>query len=263
MTDKTEFKQPDSKRPLYSAVAWAYDALIRKPVEEQCEFMVNCLNDCGIVSGMRLIDAGCGTGRYTLRLIQEGYRVIGVDLSPEMITEAHNRIRAAGCTPDLLNADLAQFRLEQLADGAICRGILNDLIEDNLRQAVLTNLARNIRKGGVLVGDVRHWAKSLQEKTATPLTIKTATLDGKNVRMTSETDTDADSKTLLITETIEIVDGDEVDSTCYHLKMRCWTESELTDRLINAGFESVRLFGDHRRDSQPGDSVKIWFVALR
>jgi 2-polyprenyl-3-methyl-5-hydroxy-6-metoxy-1,4-benzoquinol methylase len=263
MTDRAEYRQIDCDRPLYSSVAWAYDALVRKPVDEQCEFIVKCLTDGGIVAGMRLIDAGCGTGRYSLRLAREGYNVIGVDLSPEMITEASNRMRATGCSSDFLNADLSRFKLVQPADGAICRGILNDLIEDSLRQAVLTNIARNIRKGGVFVGDVRHWAKSLEEKTAEPLTLKTAQIGGKKISMKSETVTDENSQTLLITETISIDEAGEANSTCYRLKMRCWTEKEIVDRLSTAGFESVRLFGDHRHDSRPGDTSKIWFVARR
>src|SRR5437879_11271567 len=36
----------------------------------------------------RLIDLGCGTGRLLLSLARRGFSVLGVDLSPEMLTVA-------------------------------------------------------------------------------------------------------------------------------------------------------------------------------
>src|SRR5213080_3462579 len=44
----------------------------------------------------RLIDLGCGTGRLLIPLAQRGYRVLGVDLSAEMLTVAAAQARAAG-----------------------------------------------------------------------------------------------------------------------------------------------------------------------
>lgn len=59
--------------------------------------------------GCRILDVGCGTGRYLRRLATSHYRVIGVDLSKRMLARAREQIGArndislvqasAGCLP--------------------------------------------------------------------------------------------------------------------------------------------------------------------
>src|SRR4051794_19548651 len=44
----------------------------------------------------RILDVGCGVGRYTIWLAQQGYKVVLVDLSPELIDIAKNKIAEAG-----------------------------------------------------------------------------------------------------------------------------------------------------------------------
>ena len=53
----------------------------------------------GLPKGAVLLDVPVGTGRFTNFLVEEGYRVIGADISPEMIGEARRKV--AG-TPDNL-----------------------------------------------------------------------------------------------------------------------------------------------------------------
>lgn len=53
---------------------------------------------CGAQNGdgKLLLDAGCGSGIYGKRLARRGYRVIGVDLSQEMVAIANTRNPAPG-----------------------------------------------------------------------------------------------------------------------------------------------------------------------
>src|SRR5260370_32856132 len=62
----------------------------------------------------RLIDLGCGTGRLLLAMAQRGCRVVGIDLSGEMLHVAAAKARAAGLPASLLRANLAL--LEPVAD---------------------------------------------------------------------------------------------------------------------------------------------------
>lgn len=53
---------------------------LRRHVDELLHF-------AGILPGERVLEAGCGMGRYTLLLAQQGVRVEGLDLSPVLIEQ--------------------------------------------------------------------------------------------------------------------------------------------------------------------------------
>jgi SAM-dependent methyltransferase len=97
----------------------------------------------------RALDAACGTGRHTRRLLQLGHRVIGVDATPEML----GRARAAAPGAELARGDLTGLPLRSASvDLAVCSLALNTA------PAVLDpvlELARVVRPGGqVVISDV-------------------------------------------------------------------------------------------------------------
>jgi FMN phosphatase YigB (HAD superfamily) len=59
----------------------------------------------------------------------------------------------------LLNRDQSDFAVRPLAarlqDAAVCRGVLNDIIDDDRRDAVFAAVARALRPHGGLILDVR------------------------------------------------------------------------------------------------------------
>jgi 2-polyprenyl-3-methyl-5-hydroxy-6-metoxy-1,4-benzoquinol methylase len=70
------------RRPFYSEYAWAFDVLIDRPVRKECAVIAGWLVEGGVVPGAKILDAGCGTGRYAIELARRGYLVDGLDLSP-------------------------------------------------------------------------------------------------------------------------------------------------------------------------------------
>jgi SAM-dependent methyltransferase len=92
------------------------------------------------------LDAGCGTGEFALQLALRCKRVLGIDLSPEMIEQA--RRRSAG-RPAL------EFRVADLMDEAPagrfdCIATIATLHHLPLEQA-LARLGDALRSGGVLL----------------------------------------------------------------------------------------------------------------
>jgi len=107
----------------------------------------------------RLLDLGCGTGRLLVPFAQRGYRVLGVDLSPEMLKVADDKARAAGVAVDLVRANLTQ--LTGLADAsfdyAACLfSTLGMVLGTEHRRAVVAHAFRLLRPGGRLVMHVHN-----------------------------------------------------------------------------------------------------------
>ena len=67
---------------------------IRETVRAGREEMRNTLLDWlpADLTGLRVLDAGCGTGMLAIEAARRGAEVVAIDISPELVAEASNRI---------------------------------------------------------------------------------------------------------------------------------------------------------------------------
>ena len=67
------------------------------------------------LTGLRILDAGCGAGPTTIELAQRGAEVVAVDISPSLVKiaeqrlPAHLRPRVSFAAGDMLSAHLGEF----------------------------------------------------------------------------------------------------------------------------------------------------------
>jgi SAM-dependent methyltransferase len=104
------------------------------------------------LSGMRALDAGCGTGKSFLPLIERGFDVTGCDQCPGMLDMAASKAAPHEVTlhcRDLRELDpIGEFDLITCLDD-----VSNYLTEPDELSAALTGLAQNLRPGGLLLFD--------------------------------------------------------------------------------------------------------------
>ena len=111
------------------------------------------LRVAGAVRGRVAVDLCCGTGDVALLLARHGATVVGVDFTREMIDLAERKRvhrRATRCAPVLFthgDATRVPLRKGSVDLATIAFGIRN--IDD--RSAVLREIARVLRPGGILV----------------------------------------------------------------------------------------------------------------
>ena len=69
----------------YESFAGVYDLFMDNiPYRAWCDYVTSLLKEYGVEDGL-VLDLGCGTGKLTRLLAGEGYDMIGVDNSPEML----------------------------------------------------------------------------------------------------------------------------------------------------------------------------------
>lgn len=95
----------------------------------------------------RVLDAGCGTGRITVRLDELGYTVVGVDADPPMLAVA----RADAPSLDWRLGDLAALDLGDRFDVVLLAGNIWPLLEPGTLEAVAAGLAGHLAEGGRVV----------------------------------------------------------------------------------------------------------------
>ncbi len=74
----------------------------RERAEEEAKTLAKIMKDRGVGEGGRVLDLGCGVGRHSVPLARQGYRVLGVDLSPEFIRRAREYARAQDVAESIL-----------------------------------------------------------------------------------------------------------------------------------------------------------------
>lgn len=98
----------------------------------------------------RALDAACGTGRHTRRLVKRGHDVLGVDLSTEMLDVARANIPEAR----FLEADLRAMPVDDASvDLVVCGLALAHLADLG---AGIAELSRVLRPGGRAVLSALH-----------------------------------------------------------------------------------------------------------
>jgi SAM-dependent methyltransferase len=249
-------------RPFYAEYAWAFDLLIDRPVEKECGAIIAWLIGREILPGAAVLDAGCGTGRYSRELARRGYMVHGVDLSPELVEVAKGTAgdRTGGVSfavADILASPAARYA------AVLCRGVLNDIIDDGRRDAVFAAFARTLRPNGALILDVREWRASAERKAREPLFRKRVSTDRGELTFTSVTELDAEHRLLLVSERHELVGRGDRRVSEYQFVMRCWEREELSMLFARHGFGNVQYFGAYDHSVEPGATDRLVAVAQR
>ena len=130
----------------------AFDAqagkLERAPVHTDPAALARLVSFAGLAPGARVLDAGCGPGLVAEALLAAGHRVLGLDLSPEMIRRARERCARFGDRARFEQGSVLELAPAHPFDASISRFVLHH-VEDPLgfvrRQVAL------VRPGGTVV----------------------------------------------------------------------------------------------------------------
>ncbi|MDR3553239.1 MAG: class I SAM-dependent methyltransferase [Syntrophobacteraceae bacterium] len=122
----------------------------RAPVQTDPVTLARLIRYADFPDGACVLDAGCGPGLVSRVLLDAGFRVVGVDLSRQMIERARGRCADRGDKARFLQVSVFDEALDGLApfDAAISRYVLHHTVEP---REFLARQAALVRPGGVMV----------------------------------------------------------------------------------------------------------------
>lgn len=183
----------------------------------------------------RILDLGCGPGRFALPLARLGFRVTGVDRTRAFLEQAERRAAEEGLEVELVEADMREFSRPGGFDAAISMltsfGYFEDPAED-LR--VVANVYASLEDGGSCLVDT--YGKEVIARIFQPRDWK-ETDDAVWLYERRVTD----GWSWMENRWMRIADGERRE---YRVGHRLFSGAELQRVLSEGGFSRTRSYGD-------------------
>jgi 2-polyprenyl-3-methyl-5-hydroxy-6-metoxy-1,4-benzoquinol methylase len=122
----------------------------RAPVQSDPVALACLVQEAALPPGGLVLDAGCGPGLVSAAILDAGFRVVGADLSREMIERARKRCSGHGDRATFLQISVFDPQLDAMGpfDAALSRYVLHHVVEPS---AFVARQVELLRPGGVLV----------------------------------------------------------------------------------------------------------------
>ncbi|HEY9745396.1 MAG TPA: class I SAM-dependent methyltransferase [Oculatellaceae cyanobacterium] len=110
-----------------------------------------------IVPPAKIIDLACGTGNLSLLAAKAGYEVLGIDIAPAMLAEAHKKLTQQE-TPLALafkQDDMRYFLVDEKVDAVLCHyDSLNHLSNESELRGTFLQVSQALKPGGLFLFDL-------------------------------------------------------------------------------------------------------------
>lgn len=122
--------------------------------------------------GMLILDVGCGTGNFSIKLAEKGCKVIGIDLSEEMLSIAREKAEEKGLDIEFYKMDVYDIGFENNGFDAVFSMAAFEFIKEP--QKAYDEMFRVLKPGGqLLIGTIHansswgrlYMSKSFQENS--------------------------------------------------------------------------------------------------
>ena len=139
----------------YTDFAAVYDELMDDiPYDSWADFTIQVLREAGVRDGASIVELGCGTGAFTIRLARAGYDVTAIDFSSDMLSEAYNKAADEALPVQFVCQDMRSLELpcRYPAVVSFC-DCINYILDEEELSGVFRRVADALEEGGCFFFD--------------------------------------------------------------------------------------------------------------
>jgi len=198
-----------------------------------------------------ILEPMCGTGRFLLPLLEEGFDIQGFDASDHMLAALQTKAKLKGLKPNIWKAfaenlkNLKTYNLIFIPSGSFC--LMTDL---KIAKIALKNFYDHLEADGILLFEIETlkdlpspgiWRGSVWYRP-----------DGKKIILSFLASLDEENVCRSIAK-YELVDNNKIVQTeIEEYKIRFYDFDVLSDMLSDVGFRNIRIIKTFDNHSKPG-----------
>lgn len=250
-----------------STILYEHTKPVGHSIEGDIEFYAESLKG---VSGA-VLEAGVGTGRVLIPLIQQGFAVEGIDLSAQMLTQCQANLQTHDIRANLYQQDLTNMSLPTkyqaiiMPTGSFC------LLPRDLAGKVLNSFFEHLVHGGKVIidlllptsfreGDVNAYDYPMADGTGILFTSYSKTMDW------------ASQKTAYVHKYEMLKDGEIQETEVSHFVVHWYGIREFEMMLKLAGFTEIdHIIGYGKKPAKPHNiysykkikEINLWIIPKR
>lgn len=244
---------------IYAGFAEVYDEFMDNiPYDEWHSYLYGLLKEYGVTSGI-VVDLACGTGSMTCRLENDGYDMIGVDLSEDMLDIARQK-----CSLEtlFLQQDMRELDLYGTAAAmvCVCDGMNYILKSDELKK-VFKSVHTFLDYDGIFIFDMKteHFYRDMLGEC-------TIADNRDNASFIWENEYHADTHINEYLLTVYSLADEENDLFARCDEMHCqraYSIEEICSLINEAGLKLLKVYNAFSREEPDSRSERVYFIAKR
>jgi len=122
-----------------------------KEVAVECDFIERALR---VPVGSRVLDVGCGLGVQSVEMASRGYHLVGLDISPTMVSRAYDEAEDRGLQIDFVRGDMRDVTFEEPFDALLCWGTTFGYFSEEENELALRQFHELLKPDGTLLLEV-------------------------------------------------------------------------------------------------------------
>ena len=242
----------------YHALAASYDRLTNDIDYQNTVDFYRQILDREQLQVRTAADLACGTGSVSLLLAQLGIRVIGIDMSEEMLCVAHQKVQNMENQPVFICQRLEELVLPKGVDLAVCAlDSMNYITDPVTCREALRRIYRILNPGGCFIFDVNTPEKLRAMDDEIWLD------EDDDVYCVWRGEFDEDTKILSYAMDLFQRRGNVWDRSFEEHREYAYTAQELTTWLKQAGFTHIEVFADREFCAPRPEEQRIYLKARK
>ncbi|HAI22418.1 TPA: hypothetical protein DCP77_01285 [Candidatus Collierbacteria bacterium] len=191
-----------------------------------------------------IVDLGCGTGNFYIPLAKQGFDLLGIDISADMLKIAKRKIIKNKLKPNLILSDIRDVITEKF-DAAICLyNVIGDINYHDF-SIVIKNMIDSIKSDGIICFDVINFENVKTFEFDNKYFIEKEFKSDKLHRLSRRTKQklNKQDQTLEINQSV-IIDG-KLDKNTSNNKMYLYTLDQVTKLIESFGLRTKLMYGSY------------------